>query len=105
VADAMRAHPWHVAGTGRTDSELMRAVPGLLAKGGADGVEVAAVPGLGAVALKLDDGADRGREPALMAGLRLLGVDPEVLARWAITPVTGGGDVVGEVRPAALLAA
>jgi hypothetical protein len=57
------------------------------------------------VALKLDDGGDRGREPALMAGLRLLGVDPEVLARWALIPVTGGDDVVGEVRPAGQLAA
>jgi L-asparaginase II len=104
VADAARAHPWYVAGTGRTDTELMRAVPGLLAKGGADGVEVAAVPGLGAVALKLDDGGDRGREPALMAALRLLGVPAEPLARWALTPVTGGDDVVGEVRPARLLA-
>jgi L-asparaginase II len=104
VADAVRAHPWHVAGTGRTDTELMRAVPGLLAKGGADGVEVAAVPGLGAVALKLDDGGDRGREPALMAALRLLGVPADPLARWALTPVTGGDDVVGEVRPAQLLA-
>jgi hypothetical protein len=62
------------------------------------------VPGLGAVALKLDDGGDRGREPALMAGLRLLGVPPAPLARWALTPVTGGDDVVGEVRPSGLLA-
>ena len=65
VADAMRAEPWFVAGTGREDTELMRAVPGLLVKGGADGVHVAAVPGRGAVALKLDDGAERGRTPAL----------------------------------------
>ena len=103
VADAMRAHPWFVAGTDREDTGLMGAVPGLLVKGGADGVHVAALPGRGAVALKLDDGGDRGRTPALCAGLRRLGVDADVLAPWALTPVSGGNGVVGEIRPAATL--
>jgi L-asparaginase II len=105
VADAMRAHPWFVAGTGREDTDLMRAVPGLLVKGGADGVHVAALPGRGAVALKLDDGGDRGRTPALSAALRRLGVPADVLAPWLLTPVSGGDGVVGEVRAAAVLAA
>jgi L-asparaginase II len=103
VADAMRAHPWFVAGTGREDTELMRAVPGLLVKGGADGVHVAALPGRGAVALKLDDGGDRGRTPALCAGLLRLGVPADDLAPWLRTPVAGGDDVVGEIRAAAAL--
>jgi L-asparaginase II len=101
VADAMRAEPWFVAGTDREDTELMQAVPGLLVKGGADGVHVAALPGRGAVALKLDDGGDRGRTPALAAGLQRLGVAAEDLSRWLLTPVSGGDGVVGEVRPAA----
>jgi L-asparaginase II len=105
VADAMRAHPWFVAGTGREDTGLMTAVPGLLVKGGADGVHVAAVPDGGVVALKLDDGGDRGRMPALCAGLRRLGVPAEVLAPWSLTPVSGGEGVVGEVRPSAVLSA
>jgi L-asparaginase II len=100
VADAMRAHPWFVAGTGREDTDLMRALPGLLVKGGADGVHVAALPGRGAVALKLDDGGDRGRTPALCAGLRMLGVPAGDLTPWLLTPVSGGGGVVGEIRPA-----
>jgi L-asparaginase II len=103
VADAMRAHPWLVAGTDREDTGLMTAVPGLLVKGGADGVHVAALPGRGAVALKLDDGGDRGRTPALCAALRYLGADAEVLAPWALTPVSGGEDVVGQIRPSAAL--
>jgi L-asparaginase II len=103
VADAMRAHPWFVAGTGREDTELMRAVPGLLVKGGADGVHVAALPGRGVVALKLDDGGDRGRTPALCAGLRRLGVPADELAPWLQPPVLGGVGVVGEVRASALL--
>jgi L-asparaginase II len=98
VADAMRAHPWLVAGTGREDTELMQAVDGLLVKGGADGVHVAALPGAGAVALKLDDGGDRGRVPALAAGLLRLGVPEGTLARWLSTPVSGGEGVVGQVR-------
>ena len=105
VADAMRAHPWLVAGTGREDTELMGAIPGLLVKGGADGVHVAALPGRGAVALKLDDGGDRGRTPALAAGLRRLGVPDDALAPWLLTPVSGGDGVVGQVRPAASLSA
>jgi L-asparaginase II len=105
VADAMRAEPWFVAGTGCEDTDLMRAVPGLLVKGGADGVHVAAVPGRGAVALKLDDGGDRGRTPALCAGLVRLGVPAESLAPWLLTPVSGGDGVVGAVRAASALAA
>jgi L-asparaginase II len=104
VADAMRAHPWLVAGTGRDDTELMQAVDGLLVKGGADGVHVAALPGAGAVALKLDDGGDRGRLPALCAGLVRLGVSAETLAPWLSTPVTGGEGVVGRIRGADVLA-
>ncbi|MCW2581756.1 MAG: L-asparaginase [Klenkia sp.] len=103
VADAMRAHPWLVAGTGRDDTLLMGAVPDLLVKGGADGVHVAALPGRGAVALKLEDGGDRGRMPALSAGLRRLGVPEADLAPFAVTPVSGGDGTVGEVRPAAVL--
>jgi L-asparaginase II len=105
VADAMRAEPWFVAGTGREDTDLMGAVPGLLVKGGADGVHVAAVPGRGAVALKLDDGGDRGRTPALSAGLSRLGVPAEALAPWSQLPVSGGNGVVGEVRATDILSA
>jgi L-asparaginase II len=103
VADAMRAHPWLVAGTGREDTDLMQAVGGLLVKGGADGVHVAALPGRGAVALKVDDGGERGRVPALSAALLRLGVPAASLAPWLATPVSGGEGVVGEVRAAAVL--
>jgi hypothetical protein len=42
--------------------------------------------------------------PVLAAALGRLGVDPGALDRWAVAPVTGGDGVVGEVRPAAVLA-
>lgn len=76
----------------------MTAVEVLVVKGGADGVHVAALPGRGAVALRLDDGGDRGRTPVLAAGPALLGVPAQVLAPWASLPVNGGTGVVGEVR-------
>lgn len=99
VADAMRAHPELVAGTGASDTRLMAGVPGLLTKGGAEGVGAAAVPGVGAVALKIDDGGARARDPVLVSALRRLGVAAPVLDELAETPVLGGGNPVGAVRP------
>ncbi|MEH1125768.1 asparaginase [Micromonospora sp. CPCC 206061] len=100
VADAMRAHPELVAGTGADDTRLMHGVPGLLAKGGAEGVLAVAVPGVGAVALKIDDGGMRARMPVLVSALRRLGVTAEVLDSLAETPLLGGGEPVGAVRAA-----
>ncbi|GAA1598697.1 asparaginase [Actinoplanes couchii] len=95
VADAIRANPELVAGTGTDDTVLMGAIPGLLVKKGADGVAAAAMPGIGAVALKISDGAARARGPVLLAALRRLGVEvPDVLPEV----VLGGGLPVGEVR-------
>ncbi len=98
VADAMRAHPELVSGTGADDARLMRAVPGLLSKGGAEGVVAVALPGIGAVALKIDDGAMRARLPVLVAALRRLGVDGPEVDGLAEFPLLGGGVRVGSVR-------
>ncbi len=94
VADAMRAHPELVAGTWADDTVLMDAVPGLLVKSGADGVMAAAVPGAGAVALKISDGSARARVPVLLSALRRLGVQVPEMTEL----VLGGGRPVGEVR-------
>ncbi len=98
VADAMRARPFLVAGTGAGDTRLMEGVPGLLAKSGAEGVVAVALPDRGAVAVKIDDGAARARLPVLVAALRRLGVDAPVLSELAEVPVLGGGAPVGAVR-------
>jgi L-asparaginase II len=110
VADAMRGEPELVSGTGREDALMMRAIPGLLTKTGAEGVFAVASPELGAVALKVDDGAMRAARPILAASLACLGVsapagsDAEaVLAGFAQTPVLGGGAPVGSVRATASL--
>jgi L-asparaginase II len=93
VAAAMRAHPEYVAGTRRDVTLLMRSVPGLLAKEGAEGVGLAVLPGGGAVAVKVADGADRAREVALVALLAAAGVTVAA----ADIPVLGGGVPVGRV--------
>jgi L-asparaginase II len=97
VAEAMRAHPELVSGDGAggDDTLLMRAVPGLLVKGGAEGVVAAALPGVGAVAVKIDDGGLRARLPVLVAALARLGA---ALPEPVEVPVFGGGRPVGVVR-------
>ncbi|TDC59760.1 asparaginase [Micromonospora sp. KC207] len=99
VADAMRAYPELVGGTWAEDSRLMRGLPGAIAKIGAEGVIAVALPGVGAVALKIDDGAPRARMPVLVSALRRLGVRAPVLDEYAELPLLGGGVPVGTVRP------
>ncbi|EEP71942.1 L-asparaginase II [Micromonospora sp. ATCC 39149] len=99
VADAMRGYPELVGGTWAEDSRLMRGLPGAIAKIGAEGVIAAALPGVGAVALKIDDGASRARMPVLVSALRRLGVRAPVLDEYAELPLLGGGVPVGTVRP------
>jgi L-asparaginase II len=100
VADAMREHPELVSGADpdAEDTVLMRGVPGLLAKAGAEGVQAVAVPGVGAVALKIADGSSRARMPVLVAALRRLGVAAPVLDGLAEGVLRGGGEPVGVVR-------
>ncbi len=99
VADAMRRHPDLVAGPTRDVTLLMRAVPGLVAKDGAEGVFVAGLPDGRVVALKVADGAGRARPPVMVAALERLGVDVTAVpdpARRSL--VLGHGRPVGEVR-------
>ncbi|MBA0053825.1 asparaginase [Streptomyces sp. AJS327] len=100
VARAMREHPLYVAGRRRHDTWLMRALPGALAKVGAEAVQGFALPDGRALALKLDDGAGRALGPVLARALALLGVEDPVLERVAEAPVRGADGVVGAVRAA-----
>jgi L-asparaginase II len=104
VADAMRADPDWTSGSRRPERMLMEAVPGLLLKSGAEGVEGFALADGRAGAFKFDDGAARARPPVTVALLRMLGAagedgaDGAALDRLSTVPVTGGGRDVGEVR-------
>ena len=110
VADAMRAYPAWTSGTTRPERALMAAVPGLLVKSGAEGVEGFALADGSAGAFKTDDGAARGRVPVTVSLLRRLGAgavpgaDLDVLASLSASPVFGGGQVVGEIRATRLTA-
>ena len=96
----MRANPRWTSGSTRPDRKLAGAVPGLLLKSGAEGVQGLALADGRAVAIKVDDGdaARRVRIAAAVAVLRTLGVDVPVPDELATPPVYGGGRVVGEVR-------
>ncbi len=104
VADAMRAYPDWTSGTTRPERALMAAVPGLLLKAGAEGVEGFALADGQAAAFKIDDGAQRARPVITVELLRQLGAgqlpgaDSAALDQVAVVPVTGGGRTVGQIR-------
>jgi L-asparaginase II len=106
IAAAMRRHPELVAGTGRCCTLLMRELPEVTVKTGAEGVFIAALHGLGlGLALKVVDGATRAAEVALLACLGALGVLPtepgETLRRLALPAILSRrGEVVGRIAPA-----
>ena len=97
VTAAMRAFPDFVGGTNRDVTAFMLAVPGLVAKDGAEGVYVAALPDGTAIAIKSEDGSERARQVALASILVSLGADPDALAHLRRIPLLGGGSPVGEV--------
>jgi L-asparaginase II len=96
VRDAMRAHPYMVAGTGRFDTRLMGTTD-LVAKGGAEGVFAAASPEASwGLALKVSDGAGRAVAPAALAALARRGV--RVAAEIGVGAVVDlHGETVGKV--------
>jgi L-asparaginase II len=99
VRDAMRAHPYMVAGTGRFDTKLMEATD-LVAKSGAEAVFAAASPGTPSwgLALKISDGAPRAVAPAVLAALARRGVRvPHEMKEGVVTDLNG--EVVGKVSP------
>ena len=98
AADAMRAHPELVGGSDRDVTAVMRRLPGLMAKDGAEGVYAAALPDGRAAAVKVEDGGGRARGPLLAYALERLGVDAVALAVLRDVPVLGHGATVGGLR-------
>lgn len=80
VAAAMRRYPEMVAGQGRDVAQLMRSVHGLVAKDGAESVQLLGLPVGTGVAVKISDGGDRARLPITVQILAALGIDDHVLA-------------------------
>jgi L-asparaginase II len=106
LIDACWAEPDLVAGPGRLDTLVMAGLPGVvLMKGGAEGVYCGALPALAlGFALKLDDGAKRAAEAAVVALIariypQIKQIAPEPrLTNWR-------GLEVGRLRPSAALQA
>ena len=104
VADAMRAYPEWTSGTTRAERALMTAVPGLLVKSGAEGVDGLALADGRAIAVKVEDGAARALPPVAVALLGRLGVATgpaaaaTALDEIAHVPVIGGEETVGWIR-------
>lgn len=108
VCDAMRDHPEYIGGTDRDVTALMRGVPGLLAKDGAESVQAMLMEVSGrrfGVALKIEDGAQRARPVVASAALAALGVDAPIVLEHQRWPVLGGGEPVGWTGPSPMLAA
>lgn len=95
VVKACITYPELVAGEGRLTTRMMRAVPGLFMKEGAEGIEVCALADGRVIAIKIIDGSWRPVAPIIT----------EIFSRWGIsTPdesvkIYGGTTVIGEVLP------
>ncbi|MEU7003537.1 asparaginase [Nonomuraea sp. NPDC046570] len=96
IFDAMRAHPEWTSGTRRPEAALMRAIPGLMVKAGAEGFDAFVHEDGRAGTVKIEDGSSRARVPVTVAALRTLGLTAP--GDLATTPLLGGGHPVGEVR-------
>ncbi|HKQ95736.1 MAG TPA: asparaginase [Aestuariivirgaceae bacterium] len=87
ITQAVRDHPYMVAGRKRFCTTLMQAVPRAFVKTGAEGVFCGGVPHAGiGIALKCDDGGTRASEVAMAAVLASLDVwtaaERDALARF-----------------------
>jgi L-asparaginase II len=93
IVAACSKYPELVAGEGRLTTRMMRAVPGLFMKEGAEGIEVCALSDGRVIAIKIIDGSWRPVAPIIM----------EVFKRWGVAmpdesiKIYGGDKVVGEV--------
>jgi L-asparaginase II len=99
----VRAYPWWVGGTRHVVTTLIRAVPAIIAKDGAEAVFAAALPTGAAVAVKIADGGLRAAPVVLAAALEVAGVDPGLLAPLRQAPVLGHGRPCGSVEAVPLL--
>lgn len=106
--EAMLAEPYLVGGRNRFDTALMQAVPGVVAKEGAEALLCVSVPDMGVgVALKVADAGFRAAGPAMVEVLNQIDVldaaQRGTMAPQARPPVRGGGEVVGAIEPVVTL--
>ncbi len=94
IVTACTTYPELVAGEGRLTTRMMKAVPGLFMKEGAEGIEVCALSDGRVIAIKIVDGSWRPVAPIIM----------EIFKRWGISMpdesvnIYGGPVVIGSVK-------
>jgi len=94
IVAACSKYPELVAGEGRLTTRMMRAVPGLFMKEGAEGIEVCALSDGRVIAIKIIDGSWRPVAPIIM----------EVFKRWGVAmpdegvKIYGGNLIVGNIN-------
>ena len=93
VVSACLKHPEMILAEGAFDTRMMRAVPGLFVKGGAESVMLASLADGSAIAWKISDGSNRVNGPLMKAALAKFGINIEGEA----VDVLGGGKVVGSL--------
>jgi L-asparaginase II len=93
VIGACLKHPEMILAEGAFDTRMMRAVPGLFVKGGAESVMLASLADGSAIAWKISDGSNRANGPLMKAALAKFGINIEGEA----VDVLGGGNVVGSL--------
>ncbi|MEJ1105524.1 MULTISPECIES: asparaginase [unclassified Kribbella] len=98
VAEAMRQHSEYVGGRGHQNTLVMQLLPGVIAKGGAEGVIAMAAPDGHAVAVKVIDGNPRATTALGLMLLSMCGVDVSAAAELLEVPVLGGGQPVGAIE-------
>lgn len=96
VLSASRTFPEMVAGEERLTTEMMREVPGLYMKDGAEAVAVVSLPDGRTLLIKVSDGSLRPLRTLVRAGLTRLGVT----TLHEEEKVLGGNKVVGFLRAA-----
>ncbi len=101
IARAIRSHPDYLGGTDRDVTSLIRAVPGLIAKDGAEAVYAIGLADGRGIALKIADGNQRARTVVARAALECLGVTGD-LSALDPDPILGHGDPVGTISPIGL---
>jgi L-asparaginase II len=93
VISACLKHPEMILAEGAFDTRMMKAVPGLFVKGGAESVMLASLADGSAIAWKISDGSNRVNGPLMRAALAKFGINIEGEA----VDVLGGGKVVGSL--------
>ena len=94
VVQACRDFPEMVAGEKRLTTRLMREVPGLFMKEGAEGVEVATLADGRSIVFKVSDGSERPFEALMVAALAEFGINVEDTSER----IYGGSEVLGSIR-------